>query len=488
MLENYISRLYIDGVVRPAEGGRKYANLSPVTAEAIGFAAEASTADMDSAIDAARRAFDSTRWPADRKFRASCLERFRDALRARRDSFRTAAQAEVGAPAGILRGSMCDHPLDAIDYWIDMIGSYPFEERLPITETMIASHRLIVKEAAGVVAAITPWNFPLQINMAKCFPALAAGCTVVLKAAPETPWIAGLMGEAAADADMPPGVFNVITSSSASDLGEQLVADSRVDMISFTGSTATGRRIMEIAARDLKRVFLELGGKSANIALDDADIDAFAARAPMFVLYHAGQGCACLTRVLVPRRQHDEYVRRLRGVFEAWRYDDPSDPTQVMGPLISERHRRRVLEYIRIGRDEGATLVAGGHVPANMPRGFYVEPTLFANVGNGMRIAQEEIFGPVLCVIPHDGDDDAVRIANQSPYGLSGAVWARSESRALAVARRLRTGTVNINDSNALGIESPFGGYKQSGIGREMGRMGFEEYLETKVLATPVNR
>jgi aldehyde dehydrogenase (NAD+) len=350
----------------------------------------------------------------------------------------------------------------------------------------MASRRLVWKEPAGVVGAITPWNVPLQINLAKIFPALAAGCAVIQKAAPETPWTAALLGEVARRTDLPPGVLNIVTGADPGGLGEQLVTDPRVDMISFTGSTATGRRIMSAASGTVKKLFLELGGKSANIVLDDADFTAAITSAAFFVVYHAGQGCTTPSRLLAPRARYAEAVEMLKAVLEAIPYGDPDDENQFMGPLISARHRERVLDHIRIGASEGARIVTGGGAPGRLSRGFYVEPTLMDRVDNSMRIAREEIFGPVLVVIPHDGDDDAVRIANDSIYGLSGAVHSASPERALSVARRVRTGTFNVNSGNFFGADAPFGGYKQSGVGREMGVEGFEEYLQTKTIGLPV--
>jgi aldehyde dehydrogenase (NAD+) len=305
-----------------------------------------------------------------------------------------------------------------------------------------------------------------------------------LKPAPETPWLAAILGEIVSKTDMPAGVFNVITGSQPADLGEQLVTDPRVDMISFTGSTATGRRIMAAAAATIKKVFLELGGKSAFIVLDDADFARVVPSAAFMVLYHAGQGCACFTRLLVPRSRYDEAISMLKPAFEAMPYTDPTNEYAIMGPLISERQRERVLGYVKIGIEEGARLVTGGGVPEGKS-GFYVQPTLFADVDNSMRIAQEEIFGPVLVVIPYEDDEDAIRIANDSIFGLSGGIASASNERALAVARRIRTGTYAVNGGMYFAADAPFGGYKQSGIGREMGIEGFEEYLQTKTVALP---
>jgi aldehyde dehydrogenase (NAD+) len=347
------------------------------------------------------------------------------------------------------------------------------------------SRRKLWKEAVGVVAAITPWNMPTQINLAKMFPALAAGCTVVLKAAPDTPMLAALLGELAVEAGLPAGVLNVITSSSNAEIGEALVKDARVDSISFTGSTVVGKRIMANASERVAKVFLELGGKSANIILDDADVAVAAARGAGS-MYHAGQGCAAITRIVVPKSRYEEAVAGLKAALESVQYGDAEAPTQVMGPLISEKQRERVLNYIEIGKAEGARLVTGGGIPAHTDKsGFFVEPTLFADVTNDMRIAREEIFGPVLVLIPYEDEEDAIRIANDSPYGLSGAVNSASPERAMKVARRIRSGTFSINGGVYYGGDAPFGGYKQSGIGREMGAAGFEEYLEMKTVAMP---
>ena len=479
------SQLYIDGKFVPAKSGKTYPNIAPATGQVIGTAADGGGEDMDAAIAAARRAFDGSDWSTDRALRLKVLTQFRDGLHANRDRIRDLAVAEAGSPLGCIAGPQCDAPISFVDFGLETLRSYEFERELPIANTMgVPSRRLVLKEAAGVVGAITPWNVPFQINLAKCFPALAAGCTVVLKPAPETPWLATVLAEIADKTDMPPGVFNVITSANPVRVGEQLVTDSRVDMISFTGSTGVGKRIMAAASDQIKKVFLELGGKSAFIVLDDADFEKVIPTSAFFVLYHAGQGCACFTRLLVPRARYEEAIGMLKTAFEAMPYTDPTSEYQIMGPLISERQRERVLDYVRIGQAEGARLVTGGGVPAGVT-GFYVEPTVFADVDNSMRIAQEEIFGPVLVVIPHDGDDDAVRIANDSVFGLSGGVASGSTERGLNVARRIRTGTYSVNGANYFAADTPFGGYKQSGIGREMGREGFEEYLETKSIAIP---
>jgi len=479
------SELYVDGALRTAAGRRRYENVGPATGEVIGHAADADAGDVDAAIAAARRAFDESAWPNDRELRVHCLRQLRDRLAALADTHRHAIAAETGAPLGLTYGYQLDLPIRFMDWTIELARTHEFERDIGVTSAMnMPTRRIVVQEPAGVVAAITPWNAPVQINLAKCVAALGTGCTVVLKAAPETPWSAALLGLAAAQTDLPRGVLNVVTASDKAAAGGQLVADPRVDVVSFTGSTATGQRIMAGAAATVKRVFLELGGKSANIVLDDAEFPQ-ALYSGLAVCYHAGQGCSITTRMLLPRSRYDEAIAILKQLFEHLPYGDPSSLDQILGPVISATHRQRVLGYIELGRREGARLVTGGGIPTRLPRGYYVEPTLFADVDNRMRIAQEEIFGPVLVAIPYDDDDDAVRIANESAYGLGGAVHSASVDRALAVARRIRTGTVNINTGNAFDADAPFGGYKRSGIGREMGVEGFTEYLETKTIGLP---
>jgi aldehyde dehydrogenase (NAD+) len=481
------ARLLIDGRLVEARSGKRYANFNPATEEKIGEVADAGLDDAEMAIAAARRAFDTTDWSTDRALRKRCLVQLRDGLREIAPQLREQAVAEVGAPMAITaNGPQGDGPIGILDYCIDLLDRYDWDSELPVVNTMgVPSKRLIWKEAAGVVAAISPWNFPFQINMAKIAPALAAGCTVVLKSAPDTPWTATIIGKVVAEkTDIPPGVFNVLASSDPAAIGEKLVADPRVDVISFTGSTQTGRRIMASAAATVKRVFLELGGKSANIILDDADFNT-ALLSGLAVCYHAGQGCAITTRILLPESRYEEGVQTLKAMFGYVQPGDQFREQQIMGPLISRRQQERVLEYIEIGKREGARLVCGGGRPAHLDRGYFVEPTLFADVRNDMRIAQEEIFGPVLVAIPYKDDEDAARIANDSIYGLSGSIYSADQQRALRLARKIRTGTMNINGANFFAPDSPFGGYKQSGIGREMGVQGFEEYLQTKTVAIP---
>jgi aldehyde dehydrogenase (NAD+) len=479
--------MLVDGELIEAESAATFENVNPATEEVLGEVADGSTVEMQRAIDAARRAFDDTDWSTDRALRKRCLQQLQDALESEREELREQLILEAGAPRMLTAGPQLDSPLDhALRYPIKLIDEYPWEvdlgEAVNLQGTM--DSRMVVKEPVGVVGAITPWNFPFEVTINKLAQALATGNTVVLKPAPDTPWHATLIGRLVAErTDIPAGVLNVVTSSDHL-VGEQLTLSPQVDLISFTGSTAVGKRIMEKGAATLKRLFLELGGKSATIVLDDADLG-LASMMGIAVCTHAGQGCAIPTRMLLPRSRYDEGVALLTEVLAAAPYGDPQRGDVLMGPLISGRQRERVLGYIRKGVEEGATLVSGGGIPEGYERGFFVEPTLFVDVDNSMTIAQEEIFGPVLCVIPFDDDDDAVRIANESCYGLAGMVFSGSHERSMEVARRVRAGSVSVDGGLTYGADLPFGGYKESGIGRQNGVAGFDQYLELKSLAWP---
>jgi aldehyde dehydrogenase (NAD+) len=480
------ARLLIDGKLVEASSGATFDNIDPATEEVIGVTADGTTADMAEAIAAARRSFDETSWATDHAFRRRCLEQLHGALKKHQEELRHIVVAEVGSPLMLTYIMMVDGPIDDLAYWAAQPDRYEYEHWLPEREVFgQPQRRLIRKEPIGVVGAITPWNFPLYLNLAKLGPALAAGNTVVLKPAPDTPWSATYLGRLIAEeTDIPAGVVNVVASSDHL-VGEVLTTDARVDMITFTGSTATGRRIMAKASDTVKKVFLELGGKSANIVLEDADLASSVPISAMGVCTHSGQGCAITTRLLVHRSHYDEAVEMAAAGMEAVTYGDPWDAGNFQGPLISKIQRDRVLGYIEKGKAEGARLVRGGGIPAHLPKGYFVEPTLFADVHPKATIAQEEIFGPVLVVIPFEDDDDAVRIANDSIYGLSGAVTSASEERALSVARRIRAGTLMVNGGLYNAPDVPFGGYRQSGLGRENGTEGFEEYLETKAMGLP---
>jgi aldehyde dehydrogenase (NAD+) len=478
------ARLLIDGRLVAAQSGEVYDNVNPATEKVIGVAANAAGPDMDAAIGAARRAFDTTEWSTDLELRIRCLRQLRDGLTKHADEIKAAIVAEVGCPVALTDGPQFGSPVEGIGWYADLAQSYPWETDLGIAAPYgMKSRRTLRREPIGVVGAITPWNFPMQINLAKVAPALAAGCTAVLKAPPDTPWTATLLGRIAAqETELPPGVLNIITSA-GHEVGQQLAEDARVDMISFTGSTATGRKIVQASAGNLKKVFLELGGKSAHLVLDDADLGSALFMAVMQIMTHAGQGCAITTRLVLPRARYDEGVDQLVEMMSGIAFGDPTDPAHLMGPLIRESQRQRVLGYIKTGVAEGARIALGGGIPAALPVGYYVEPTVLVDVENSSTVAREEIFGPVLAVIAHDGDDDAVRIANDSAYGLSGAVSSADDDRAMAVARRIRTGTLAVNGGLYYSSDVPFGGYKTSGVGRESGQLGFEEYLEAKSIA-----
>jgi aldehyde dehydrogenase (NAD+) len=477
-------RMLIDGELVEAQSGKRFDNINPANEEVLGEVADASTGDMQRAITAARRAFDESDWATNHALRKRCLEQLQDAIESEVEQLREELIAEVGTPRMLTYSAQLDAPLsDALRYPAKLIEEFPWDRSLPDGSLFgMTSARGVWKEPMGVVGSIVPWNYPFEVTINKIAQVLATGNTTVLKPAPDTPWNATRLGRLVAEhTDIPAGVFNVVTSSDHL-VGEELTLSPLVDMISFTGSTVTGKRIMEKGAASLKRVFLELGGKSAMIVLDDAD---FASVIPggSMVCMHGGQGCAMQTRMLLPRARYDEGVELISAAMAAVPYGDPTDPAVMMGPLISAKQRDRVLGYINKGQEEGAKVVVGGGRPAQFPKGWYVEPTLFTNVDNSMTIAQEEIFGPVLCVIPYDDDDHAVRIANDSGYGLSGGVFSASEERATAIARRVRTGSIGINGGVWYGADSPYGGYKSSGIGRQNGIEGFEQYLETKAVA-----
>lgn len=480
------SDLFIDGQL-VAGGGGRFPTINPATEEVLGTASNADSADMDRAIEAARRAFDSTDWSTDIALRVRCIRQLRDAMRENIEDLRTITMAEAGAPRMLTAAAQLEGPVGDLSFSADTAESYQWRTDLGMAAPMgVTTRRTLVREPVGVVGAITPWNFPHQINLAKIGPALAAGNTVVLKPAPDTPWCAAILGELIAEhTDLPPGVLNIVTSDDHA-VGAMLSSDPRVDMVSFTGSTATGKAVMAAGAATIKKVFLELGGKSAFLVLDDADLPAACAMAAFTASMHAGQGCAITTRLVVPRAHYDEAAAAAAATMLGLKPGDPTSPGTICGPVISARQRDRVQSYLDLAIAEGGSFACGGGRPADRDRGFFIEPTVVVGLTNEARVAREEIFGPVLTVIAHDGDDDAVRIANDSPYGLSGTVFSGDPERAQAVANRMRVGTVNVNGGVWYSADVPFGGYKQSGVGREMGVAGFEEYLELKAIATAV--
>ncbi|HEU4362600.1 MAG TPA: aldehyde dehydrogenase family protein [Mycobacterium sp.] len=482
------SKMMIDGALVDGQAGT-FTNINPATEEVLGEVADASRADMHRAIDAARRTFDETDWSTNHAFRQRCLLQLQDALEAEREELREELILEVGCPRAITYGPQLDAPLsDGLRYPAKLIDEYPWQTSLGdalVSVTGINTARAIWREPVGVVGAIVPWNFPFEVTIHKVGQALGTGNTVVLKPAPDTPFNATRLGRLVAEqTDIPAGVLNVVTASDHL-VGEELTLSPKVDLISFTGSTAVGRRIMEKGAATMKRLFLELGGKSATIVLEDADLGLGCAIGIAPCL-HAGQGCATPTRLLLPRSRYDEGVAILKAMYEGVAAGDPQDPATLCGPVISGKQRSRIRGYIDKGVEEGATLLVGGaEQPAGFDRGFFVRPTLFVDVDNAMTIAQKEIFGPVLAVIRYDSEDDAVRIANDSQYGLAGNVMAGSAERALAVAKRLRAGFIGINGTAGYGADTPFGGYKASGVGRQNGVAGFDQYTEIKSVAYP---
>jgi aldehyde dehydrogenase (NAD+) len=432
-----------------------------------------------------RRAFDESDWSTNHDLRFGLVSKFYGLFDANRERLSDLARHEAGAAIGAVGRAHVDM---AMEGWKDYLAVFPkvqWEKDYGAREAYgFVSERKAVYEAVGVVGAITPWNVPLYVNVGKVVAALLAGCTVILKPAPNTPGMGAIFGELAAEAGFPAGVLNVVFGSDPALAGEMLVKDPRVDLISFTGSTGVGKRIMQQGADTMKRVFLELGGKSAKIVLEDCENFAMEVASTMLV-FHAGQGCAVQSRLLVPRSRYEEAKAILKqayaGFGENWGEFD--NPAQIMGPVVSQRQQERVMSYIELGQQEGATLLAGGKSRPDKGGGYFIEPTCFADVSNDMRIAQEEIFGPVLVVIPFEDDEDAIRIANASDYGLGGGVCSGNLDRAMNIARRVRTGTMSVNGGMSIAGDIPFGGYKASGIGREWGVEGIEEYLETKLIA-----
>jgi aldehyde dehydrogenase (NAD+) len=479
------AKLFIDGKLRDAEAGRTYAVINPWTGTPSGKAANATSADVNAAIVAARTAFDTTDWPAAHDKRLALVSQLRDLFRANYARLSDLARFEAGAALGAVNRAHVDMAMDGWDDYLRLFPQLKWEKDYGDREAFGSMHhRMAVYEPVGVVAAITPWNVPLYVNVGKVVAALLAGCTVILKPAPDTPGMGSIFGELAMAAGFPHGVINVITSQDPAMAGEMLVTDPHVDLISFTGSTGVGKRIMEKGAATLKRVFLELGGKSAKIVFADADNFQMEIAQSMLI-FHAGQGCAVQSRLLVEKSRYAEACAILKGAYAsiAEKWGSVDDPSHVMGPVISQRQQDRVMSYIVLGVKDGATLIAGGKMRPDKGGGYFIEPTCFVDVTNDMRIAQEEIFGPVLVVIPFDDEEDAIRIANDSAYGLGGGISTADMARAMRVAKRIRTGTMSINGGMSIAGDLPFGGYKASGIGREWGLEGIEEFLETKLIA-----
>lgn len=454
--------------------------ISPHTEQPIAQVTAAQPTDVDAAVGAARTAFDTGPWGrAEPAERIAAIRRLADSYDRRRAEMAEVIAAEIGAPITFSQRAQVGLPALMMRAFCDLAERHRWQENRP---GFFGSDVLVRKQPVGVVAAIVPWNMPQFLIATKLVPALLAGCTVVLKPAPESPLDALLLAEMINEIGLPPGVVSVLPGGAA--IGEQLVTHRGVDKVSFTGSTAAGRAVAAACGTNLTKVSLELGGKSAAIVLDDAAPEKVAAGVRSASLSNSGQICNALTRVLVPEQRHQEYVDALVAEMVGIRVGDPRDPATQMGPLVSHRQQQRVRNYIDAGRTEGARMVLGGtELPDGLDRGWYVRPTLFAAVDNSMRIAREEIFGPVITVIPYRDEDDALAIANDSDYGLAGSVWSADTERALAIATRVRTGTLGINQGYTMDPFAPFGGVKGSGYGRELGPEGIDGYLETTSIA-----
>ncbi|MCV7282402.1 aldehyde dehydrogenase family protein [Mycolicibacterium flavescens] len=479
-------RLFIDGEFREAKSGRRYDVFNPADESVVATAADAGVEDVADAIAAARRTADETDWGTSREFRRRCLEQLQDGLRKEIEDVRALVTAEAGVCTSVIN-SHVDVMVDGMDFFNDLITSFQWEEDLPPYEMLgFTSNRRIRYEPYGVVGAITPWNAPFMTAIWKVHHALATGNTVVLKSAPDTPLTAARLAQIAANhTDIPAGVINTISSEDKAIAGDAMTADPRIDLYHFTGSPGVGQRIAERAANGIRHVVLELGGKSANVLLPDADLDMAPGIGVAMCMSSSGQGCALATRMVVHADIYDEVLQRLEMIVGNLPWGDPTDPGNLVGPIIRQEQLERVEGLVDRARDAGARVLCGGK-RGDRGKGFWYEPTVVADVDENAEIAQYEVFGPVLTVVKYDGDDDeAVRVANNSRYGLSAYVQSRDEERAWRVAHKLRAGTVNINNSFYLSPDAPFSGWGISGDGVEHGVAGFREYLRTKSIASP---
>ena len=472
-------RLFIGGDWVAPAGTDVIEVVSPHTEQVIGRVPAGTTADIDRAVAAARAAFDTGPWPrTDPAERAAAVGRLAEIFAGRTGEMAALITAEMGSPISYTQRIQA-WPANFLAYFAQLGAEYTWEEERPGMIGPVTVRR----QPVGVVAAITPWNLPQFLIMTKLAPALVAGCTVVLKPAPETPLDPYLLAEMVQQAQIPPGVVNIVAAGR--EVGEHLVSHPGVDKVAFTGSTAAGRRVGGICGQQVKRCSLELGGKSAAIILDDADLAAVADWVRRIPLANTGQTCVAQTRILASRGRYQEVVDALADTVETMTVGDPADPATEIGPLVARRQQDRVEDYLRLGQTEGATVVVGGPAASGRTTGWYVAPTVFAGVDNDMRIAREEIFGPVLTVIPYQDETDAVRIANDSDYGLGGAVWTGDPAHGMDLARQVRTGSYGINTSYLFDPNTPFGGFKTSGIGRELGPEGLAAYLEYQSIARP---
>ncbi|MFJ9567912.1 aldehyde dehydrogenase [Streptomyces fuscichromogenes] len=475
-LQYHRERLFIGGEWRPSTSRDTITVISPFSEQPVGRAPDTSPADIDAAVAAARQALTASSWASwDTETRAAAIDRFADALERRADDTARMVTAENGMPIWGSSAVEGPDPARVLRHFAQLARTTPQEERRPAASG--TGTTLVRREPVGVVAAIVPWNYPQSLAIFKIAPALAAGCTVVVKPAPETVLDAFQFADAAQEAGLPAGVVNIVTGGR--DIGAYLVSHPGVDKVAFTGSTEAGRAIGEACGRLLRPVTLELGGKSAAIVLDDADLGRTVEGLTWVCLAYSGQTCYSNTRILAPRSRYTEVVDAVADLAASLEIGDPFDPTTQIGPLASSRQRDRVESYIAAGRAGGARLVTGGRRPAAFGQGWFIEPTVFADLDNSHAVAREEIFGPVLAVIPYADLDEAVTIANDSPFGLAGTVWTSDEEKGIEVARRVRTGTMGVNFYD-IDLGAPFGGTKASGLGRELGPEGLAAYVEYK--------
>jgi aldehyde dehydrogenase (NAD+) len=484
-----LSRLHIDG--EWVDGSGKIEVLNPATEEVLGLAPEASAEQAEQAVHAARRAFDEGPWPRlSGRERSDILSAFADRIEAHRDEIVDLIVAETGCPRLIAGDLHFGMPLRQLRWWADQAATFQYTEPLPAVVQRGADGRpgnvgqgMIRKEPVGVVSAITAFNFPWSLGIWKLGPALAMGNTMVVKPSPYTPYDSLLQAELLAESGLPAGVVNVVTGGA--EVGHIITTHDAVDMVSFTGSDTVGRNVGAQASGNLKRLVLELGGKSANIVFSGSDLSKVLPLAIFHFTAQCGQGCSLNTRLLVQRDIHDELLGMICAGAQAVKVGDPEDPTTTLGPLIREVQRERVERYVEHGKSDGATIAFGGNRPVGLDRGYFFEPTVFKDVDNGMTIAQDEIFGPVLCVIPFEDEDNAIEIANDSRYGLAASVWHPDASAAIGVAEQIRAGSISVNGGGGGNDVSPYGGYKHSGVGVELGPYGLHEFVQLKNIGYP---